>query len=176
MSPMPRMRSAMREGWNTSRASVEFGEDDAVEIEAGVELFGGVDGILSCHGVDDKEGFVGLGSRFDCCDLTHQGFVDGETAGGVDDDGVVAFGFGFLNGGQRNFDRVALFEIHEDGHLDLFSQHTELFDGGRTIGVAGCEDWSAVLLRFEEKGKFSRKGGLTRTVKAGHEDDGRSVL
>ena len=81
-----------------------------------------------------------------------------------------------MNGIGRDFDRVALFEIHEDGYLDLFSQHTELFDGGRTIGVAGCENRSAVLLRFEEKGKFSRKGGLTRTVKAGHEDDGRSML
>ena len=164
------------EGGTAAGVTVELGEHHAVEVEAGVELLGGVHRVLTGHGVDHEEGFVGRGGGLHGGDLVHEGFVDGEAAGGVDNHRVVALGLGFLNGGEGDLDGIFLFEIHEDGHFDLLGEDAELLDGGGAIGVAGGEERTAVFLRLEEEGEFTGEGGLTGTVETGHEDDGGAVL
>ncbi len=70
--------------------AVELGEDDAVEAELVVEGLGDGDRVLAGHGVDDEEDVVGVDRLGDLTDLLHQLLVDGQTAGGVDDDDVAA--------------------------------------------------------------------------------------
>ena len=91
---MPRMRPAMRSGWNCSKASsfspveakaigsaddlldgqrgaaagvaVELGQDDAVDLERLVEGLGHGHGVLAGHRVDDEERVVRLRRRRRC--------------------------------------------------------------------------------------------------------------
>ena len=117
-SPMPRMRSAMRSGWNrsksasrspvlakaiglpttplTERAAPPRASPSSleritrVERERLVEGLGGRHGVLADHGVDDQERVVRLGGGRDPPDLVHQVGVDRQPTGGVDDADVLA--------------------------------------------------------------------------------------
>ena len=110
---MPRMREAMRSGWNmsksssfspvlanmiwrpvtdatdkrraTARIAVELGEHDAVETDAVEERLSGVDGVLADHRVDDEQDLVRVDGVADVDRLLHHLGVDAEPAGGVDD-------------------------------------------------------------------------------------------
>src|SRR5262249_53317237 len=120
MSPMPRMRAAMRSGWNGSRpfsfsavpanliglpvtlrtqsaapprAAVELGQHDAGERQALAERACGVDRILALHRVYDEERLRRLERGLQRRDLLHHLLVDAEPAGGVDDQHVVIVGF-----------------------------------------------------------------------------------
>ena len=135
MSPMSRMREAIRSGWKRSKSvsfspveanmtglpvtvrdrqrrttagvAVELGEHDAVVPDAVEERLGGGDGVLADHRVDDEQHLVGLHGVADVGGLLHQLGVDAEAAGGVDDDDVVQLAPGLLDRGPGDRDRVA---------------------------------------------------------------------
>ena len=117
MSPMPRIRDAIRSGWKTSK-SVSFSpfeanitwrpvtwatdraappraspssldEHDAGEADAVEERLGRRDGVLADHRVDDEEDLVRVDRVADVRRLLHELGVDAEPASGVDDDDVV---------------------------------------------------------------------------------------
>ena len=73
----------------TAGVAVELGQDDAGEVDALLERLGRLDRGLADHRVDDEEDLVGLDRRADVGGLLHEVLVDGEAAGGVDDDDVV---------------------------------------------------------------------------------------
>ena len=115
----------MRSGWNCSKASsfspvdgerdrpaddffhrerraaagvaVELRQDHAVDLERGVERFGGLDGVLAGHRVDDEERVVGRHGAGDETHLLHHLGVDRQAAGGVDDHHVAAEALGLLD-------------------------------------------------------------------------------
>ena len=66
-------------------------------LEPLVELLGGVDRVLTDHRVGDQEDVLGRGRVDDVLELFHQGVVDGESTGGVEEDDVAAFVFGDLD-------------------------------------------------------------------------------
>ena len=91
----------------TAGVAVELGQHDTGEVDALLEGLGGLDGGLADHRVDDEQDLVGLDRRADVGGLLHQVGVDGEAAGGVDDDDVVLLAAGLLDAGARDGDRVA---------------------------------------------------------------------
>ena len=124
------------------------------------------------HRVDDEERVVGLDRLGDLADLLHQLLVDGETAGGVDDDDVAARRRASAIGALGDGDRVG--RLGEDRHVDA---------GGRACGAArprpdagGRRRRAAgATLRLEPAGELGRVGGLARTLQAGHQHDGRRL-
>ena len=120
---MPRMRDTMRSGWKGSSASyfspmpmnlmgwpvtlanrkrraaagitVHLGEHDAGERKLLVELVGGVDRVLSGHGVGDEQDFLRIEQLLERLHFVHQLIVDVQAAGGVDDQNVAAGVDGF---------------------------------------------------------------------------------
>src|SRR5205085_7093314 len=66
-----------------SRVAVELGEDEAGELEAAIELAGGLHRVLSDHRVRDEQHVLGSDALLDVLQLAHHLLVDGETAGGV---------------------------------------------------------------------------------------------
>ena len=124
-SPMPRMRDAMRSGWNHSSASsfsptrreldrlagdglhrerraaarvaVELRQDDAVEVDPLLERLRDVDGLLAGHRVEHEQDVRRLRLAPDRGELLHQRLVDVEAAGGVEDHDVAAVGLRALD-------------------------------------------------------------------------------
>ena len=115
-SPMPRMRSAMRSGWNRSKSS-SFSPVEAKAMgrpttsltdraapplaspsslvrmtpsRARVSWKARRRGhrVLAGHGVDHEERVVRVDHGGDVADLLHEGLVDGQPSGGVDDEDV----------------------------------------------------------------------------------------
>src|SRR5664280_2877191 len=157
-SPMPRMRSAMRSGWNWSivellaggregdgppddlldrqgrtapGVAVELGEDHPVQGERGMEGLRGGHRVLTGHRIDDQEGVVRLDRPGDVPDLVHQVLVDRQTAGRVHDEHVTTESLGLLEacGGHRH--RVGGLGEHRDA--GLATEDAELFDGRRAL-------------------------------------------
>ncbi len=66
-----------------------------------VEPLGDLDRVLAGHRVDHEERVVRLDGSRDLADLLHHLFVDGQAAGGVDDQHVAAEPAGFLQAPLR---------------------------------------------------------------------------
>ena len=167
---------ANTQGCTAAGVAIEFCQDDAIVVQAVVEFLGGIHGVLSRHGINNKERFVGLASLLDGCNLAHQFLVNGQTTSGIDDNRVVSLGLGVLDAFAGDGHGVLALQIHVDGHVNLLCQHAKLLNGCGTIDVAGHEQGAAVFLRLEQECEFAREGGLTRTVETCHEDDGGMAL
>ena len=131
---MPRIRLAIRSGWNTSKSvkrlaiggehdrasrdardregstaagvTIQLGEYDPVETDSLAERVRSVDCVLADHGVDDEEDLVRMNGITDVNSLLHHFGVDAEPAGGVDDDHVIEATFSLGNRGAGNRNRV----------------------------------------------------------------------
>lgn len=143
------------EGCAATSVTVEFGEDNSVEIETVVEFFGCIDGILSCHCVDHEECFSGVYSLFDGFDFVHHFLVDSESACGVDDNEVLVAPFSQIDGVEGYFYGVFAIGLGVNGDLNLFSQHTELFDSSGSVDVASGQQRSFSFFAFELACQFT---------------------
>ena len=128
------------------------------------------DGVLAGHGVDDEERVVGADGLGDLPHLLHQLGVDGQAAGGVDDEHVAARG-----GGPRRGRPSAVATgspgCGEHRHVDLAAERAQLLDGGGPLEVGADEQRVAALL-LEPAGQLGRVGGLAGALEAGHQHDG----
>ena len=165
-SPMPRIREAIRSGWNHSswssfspveasliglpvtartesaappRASPSsFVSTNPVERDPLLERLGDVDRLLARHRVEDEQHVQGLRRLRDPLELVHQVGVDLVAARRVDDHDVGAL---LLRPGDallRRLDGVlALLGVDRD--LDLPAELLELVDRGGALEVGGDE-------------------------------------
>ena len=153
-----------------SGVAVELGEHDAGDVEVFVEGLGGADGVLAGHGVDDEQDLVGLDGLFDGLELVHEGLIDMQAAGRIEEDHVVAVPDGVGNGGLGDIDRVRLPHL-EDRDSQLFADDLQLLDRGRAVDIAGGEQRIFGLF-FEKPGELGAVGGLARALQADEHDDG----
>ena len=79
-----------------------------------------------------------------------------------------ALGFGEAGLGDR--DGVA--RLAEDGDADLAAEHAQLFDRRGALEV-GADEQRVAALALEPAGQLGRVGGLTGTLEAGEQHDGR---
>ena len=148
-----------RQGRATAGVAVELGQDDTGEGDALVEGLGGLDRGLADHRVDDEEDLVGLRSpsrmSAACC---MRFVVDGEAAGGVDDDDVVLLGPRLLDAHPGDGDGVTerpgalagaedgVVAAHvaalgrEDGDAGALADDLELGDGVGALEVGRDEE------------------------------------
>jgi len=153
-----------REGSSASGIAVEFGENDTGKIETIVEGLCRIHGILSCHGIDHEKDFLRIDGFFQCCDFVHHLFIDGEASGCIDDDQIVVLFPGFFYSVLSDFDRFFVFGFGIDGYTDLLAEHSQLFDGGRTVNVAGNEQGALGPFGAQHLRQFTRESGFTRTL------------
>ena len=173
----------------TAGVAVQLGEDHAGEVDAVAEGLGSLDGILADHRVDDEENFIGVDGIADIAGLGHQGLVDAEAAGGIDNDDVVLGALGFLDTLLGHPYRVAVRGAHlvlvgvqggarvrrEDLHAGALADDLQLLHRTRALQVTGHQHWG-VSLGGKVLGQLAGQGGLTRTLEAGEHDDRRRVL
>ena len=164
------------QGRTAAGVAVHLGEDDAVEVQAVVEGLGGLHGVLTGHRIHDEERLRRMDGFVQGGDLVHQLLVHREAAGGIDNHDAVAFGLGLGDGGLRDLDGILLPFLGIDGHLDAFTQHLQLLDGGGTERIAGGEEDLHALLGLDVQGQLAGEGGLTGTVQTGDQDHARIAL
>ena len=109
--------------------------------ERAVERLGDVDRVLAGHRVDDEERVVGRDGAGDLADLLHHLGVDGEAAGGVDDEHVAAEAAGL--GEARGDVATGSPGSENTGTSICAAERAQLLDGGGALEVgarpaAGC--------------------------------------
>jgi len=106
----------------------------------------------------------------DATNLVHQVGVNGQTAGGVDDENVAADTSCLRETARCGGHRVARFRKHRD--IDLATERAQLLDRGGTLQV-GSHQQRLATLRLEPTGQLGGAGGLARSLETRHQDDGR---
>ena len=154
--------------------AVELGEDEAVEVQATVELRRGAHRVLADHRVDDEQDVLGLDRLLDLLELVHERVVDGEAAGGVDDHHVTAHVAGLGDSQLGELHRLHALDA-EHRHTELAAEHHELVDRRRTVDVRGHEH-GLLALGEQALGQLARGGRLAGALQADHHDDGGIVV
>ena len=106
-------------------------------------------------------------------DFVHHLLIDGQTTGGIDDDEVAILLAGLFYGVLSYLDGLFVVGLGIDRYPYLLTEHSQLFDGGGTIHVAGHEHGALGPLGAQHLGQLAREGGFTRTLETRHQDDGR---
>ena len=156
--------------------TVQFGEYDTIEIDAVVELFGGVHRILTGHGIDHEECFGRCDSVFDSRNLLHHLLVNRQTTGCIDDDNVVSEFLRFSDSRFGFLHRIRFVQAQIDVRFNLLTQYAQLLDSGRTIDVARHQHDAFILLGLEIISQFGGKSSLTGTLETGHKNDRRRTF
>ena len=116
---------------------------------------------------------MGLGGAPDVRRLRHHGFVEGDAAGGVEQDDVVAAELAGLDGPLRDLHRRLAGHDRQRIDADLLAEHGELFHGGRAAGIEGGHQGLALHHLGEPLGDFRRGRGFARALQTDHHDGDR---
>ncbi len=152
-----------RERRPTARIAVQLGKHHARKVQAVVEGLGGIDGILSRHGIYYKEDFLRIKGFFYSRNLLHHFLIYSQASGSIHNHNLFVGSFGMLQCILGNLHRIFIVGFGIYFHADLLAQYFELLDGRRAIHVAGSEEYLAVLF-FEIVGQLARKGRFTGTL------------
>ncbi len=161
-----------REGRAATGVAVDLGQDQPADRDGGDERLGDRDRFLAGHGIDDEERLDRVDGRVDRGDLGHQRLVDGQAAGGVEDDHVADLAPGRIH--------PAADDVHDRGadgravdrDVEALAQRLELVGGGGPIRIRGDEERAATELD-DVPGELRARGGLARALEADHRDDSR---
>ena len=162
-SPMPRMRPAMRSGWNSSKASrcspvptnligtpVTALTDSAAPPRASPSSLVMITPSSSSaslnalalrtaswpgHRVHHQVDLLGLDAAVDLRQLGHQLLVDVQPAGRVEDEHVAPGGLGLLHRRLAQGHRVLGRQVGVDGQAELLAEDLQLLDGGGALQV-----------------------------------------
>src|ERR1700755_1842257 len=163
MSPMPRMRPAIRAGWKSSSASVfspvpisligfagnarlESGaaprpaavdprQHDAGEAHALIERACEIDRVLAGQGVRDQQHFMRIGGGFDRGRFRHHLFVERGAAGGGEQAAAMAAELAGFEGAPGDLRRLLAGHDRQGRNIEVTAKHRELLHGRRTIDV-----------------------------------------
>ncbi|MNT07488.1 hypothetical protein D3C72_1421940 [compost metagenome] len=107
-------------------------------------------------------------------DLGHHRFVDGEAAGGIDQQHVDERLACIVDGGADDGLRLLLGAGREEQHAHLLGQRLQLLDRRRTVDVGRDHHHLLLALFLQVLGQLADRSGLAGALQARHQDDGRS--
>ncbi len=137
-----------------------------------MEGFGDPHRFLARHGICDKENFLRLQFLLQAQQFVHQGVVDVQTSGRIEDHeiaGLVACRLAATLGDAQHVFHTG---FGMDRHANLLAQHDQLVDRRRAVNVAGHQHGAAIALFLEVEGELGSRGGLSRTLQANHHRQG----
>ena len=200
-SPMPRMRDAMRSGWNTSRplifsetptnligAPVTLRTDSAappraspsslvstmpVSGSAAAKAFAVLTASWPCIASTTNSVSIGLIAACSSRDLAHHRFVDGESSGGIDDDDVAIVLARPVERRFRDRQRLLAGVRRKELGADLARERLQLRDRRRPIDVAAHQQHFLLQVFLEQPRELGRAGRLARALQPGEQDDCR---
>ena len=158
-----------------ARIAVDPGQHDAGDADLLVEGPGGVDSVLAGHRIGDQQRFDRLYQVAQRRRLFHHLAVDGEPAGSIDEDDVVALARGDAHGAPCDGGRA--FAEHDGQGVDpgLPAEQFELLLGGGPIDVhRGHEHLLAVPVR-QAAGELGGRCRLAGALQAQHQHGERGI-
>ena len=161
---------AHRQRGAATGVAVHAGEYDAGDGEGIVKRLGGVDCVLAGHGIDDEQGFCRVGGGAHLADFVHQLLIDGQAAGGVEDDDVEAFAAADIHGAIGDLHRGLTGDDRQAGNTGLVSKLGKLELRGGALRVEAGEQDSPLQPVLEPAGEFPRCRGLSGALQADHQD------
>jgi len=164
-----------RQQRTTTGVAVEFGHDQAVEFESIVECSGTADRILTGHAIDHEEHLIGLDSVVDSLELSHQLFIDRQSAGGIEDEYGDIFLFGFFDRFLAHLHRILFARFAEDRHTQLLADNVQLLDGSGSLQVGGAQH-DRLFALHQQRAELAAGGGLTTTLQTAEHEDVESGL
>ena len=153
-----------------SGVTVQLGEDHTANGQQIVKGLCHVDGFLTGHRVNHQENLMGVYLFVDALQLVHQGFVNLQPAGGINDNDVMTVVFRITNGILTNLYRIVL-ALLKHRHTCLRTHNLQLLDRSRTVNITGNQH-RAVSLPFVELCQLCGMGGFTCTLQATHHNNG----
>lgn len=149
--------------------TVHLGEHDAGDAQLLVEGIGHRDGILTRHGVRHEENLLRREGGLEGRQFVHQGFIDVQTACGVEQYGGALLLFRVGEGRTDDVQRLHVRRGLIIWYIELSGQRHELVDGRRAVYVDRHEIRTHLALA-QQVGDLGGRGGLTRTLQAHHHD------
>ncbi len=119
-----------------ARVAIGLGQDDAGQRQCFLESPGGVDRVLALHGIDHKQRFHRIEDGVQLLDFSHQGFINRQAAGRIDQQHIKEMLARVIDGGQRNVARLLVRRAREPLGAGLRRHGLELLYGGRAVDVA----------------------------------------
>ena len=154
----------------TARIAVHLGEHHAGNTKALVKAFGHGHGVLTGHGVGNKQNFLRLHQLFDGGQFLHEGFVHMQAASGIKQQHGGLLFAGFFKRGLGNVHGVHVHRGGEARSVELFCQHGQLVNGRRAVHVGRYKVGPHFLLA-QNIGNLARRGCFTRALQAHKHDD-----
>ncbi|MNM44050.1 hypothetical protein D3C81_549410 [compost metagenome] len=164
---------AHRQRSTATGVTVDLGQDHTGQRQRITKRLGGVGGVLTGHGVNHEQRLDRLDRGVQVFDLGHHLGVDMQTTGGIDDDHVDEFQFGFADRRFGNRYRLLADIGREEGNADITCQGFQLLDCRRAVDVSRHHHHRLLLALFKEARQLAGGGGLTRTLQTGHQHHGR---
>ena len=78
-------------GCTTAGITIHFGQDHAADVKLVIKGLGNVDRILSGHGIGNQQDVSRCNRRLDALEFAHEGFIDMQPSGCIEQQGVTAF-------------------------------------------------------------------------------------
>ena len=164
-----------RQRRTAARVAVELGQHNAGEGQRLLEGLGGVDRVLPLHRIDHEQGFNRVQRGVQVLDFFHQGFVNGQAAGRINQQHVEVVLLGVVERSTRDIQRLLVGRAGEPLGARLLGHSLELLDGGRAVHVARDGQHLFLALFDQVLGQLGCGGGLARALQARHQDDGRGL-
>ncbi len=150
-------------------------QHDAGQRQRFFKGFGGVHRVLALHGIDHEKGFYRIEQGVQVFDFLHQQLVNGQAAGGIDQQHVKVMFFGVIERGAGDVLGFLVGGAGKPFGPGLGGDGFQLLDGRRAVHVARDSEHFLFALFDEVLGQFCRGGGFTRALQTGHQDDGRGL-
>ena len=164
-----------RECRTTASVAVQLCQHDTGDPDALVEGLGNVYRILTEHGIDYEQHFVGIDRISNLSCLTHQLLVDAKPAGRVNDYHRVLRSLRLLDGGFRypNWVSNPITRLGcKNGHCGSLAENLKLSNGIWALQVCGYQHRS-MPLALEPKRELSGESRLSGPLQAGQHNYSR---
>ena len=153
----------------TAGIAIGLGQHDAGQIERAAEGLGGIQRILTGHGINDEQPLVRADGPIDGADLVHQLGIDMQAPGRIDDEHVEHALPRSVESSLRDRDWIARRIGRMERCPHLLSKSLQLQNRRRAAHISADEEHALFTAIDEPAGEFSRGRGLAGTLQTGQQ-------
>ncbi len=164
-----------RQGRAAASITVGFRQNNAGQLQCIIKGLGGIDRILTNHGVNHKQSFGRLNGLMHLLDLIHQGVVDVQTTGRIHNHHISVVLARIHNGIVGNVDGVLIRCRREKIGANFARKSLKLLDSRRAIDIGRHHNHLLLFTLLKVLSQLRHRGGFTRPLQASHQHNRRRL-